>query len=136
MPQALAAFTGTNSTGVRNPYAVLAARLSPRRAAPRGTVASGPAAVLRRMRRAHADARLRWRHAMPVPALQAETRHEHRSSSRGSPSGQSRTPSAGITGVRLLPGDQDEGTEGDAGEQVQCGWWYAHAAVADGMAEY
>lgn len=28
-PQALAAFTGANTTGVRNPYAVLAARLSP-----------------------------------------------------------------------------------------------------------
>jgi hypothetical protein len=29
VPQALAAFTGANTTGVRNPYAVLAARLSP-----------------------------------------------------------------------------------------------------------
>src|SRR5262249_9043617 len=29
MPQALAAFAGANTTGVRNPYAVLAARLSP-----------------------------------------------------------------------------------------------------------
>ena len=29
LPQALAAFTGANTTGVRNPYAVLAARLSP-----------------------------------------------------------------------------------------------------------
>jgi hypothetical protein len=88
MPQALAAFTGANSTGVRNPYAVLAARLSPAEL-PAGTVASGPAAVVRRMRRAHVDARLRRRRATPVLTLQAETRHEHGSSSRGSPFGQS-----------------------------------------------
>jgi hypothetical protein len=36
----------------------------------------------------------------------------------------------------LLPGDQDEGTERDTGQQVQCGCGYAHAAVADRMAEY
>ena len=35
----------------------------------------------------------------------------------------------------LLPGDQDEGTEGDAGQQVQCGCGYAQAAVADRVAE-
>jgi hypothetical protein len=35
MPQALATFTGTNIAGVRNPYAVLAARLSPAELPPR-----------------------------------------------------------------------------------------------------
>ena len=29
LPQTLAAFTGANTVGVRNPYAVLAARFSP-----------------------------------------------------------------------------------------------------------
>ena len=42
-----------------------------------------------------------------------------------------------VTGpdAALLPGDQDEGTERDTGQQVQCGCGYAHAAVADRMAE-
>jgi hypothetical protein len=43
LPQALAAFTGTNTVGVRNPYAVLAARLSPAelpRTARRGSAGS------------------------------------------------------------------------------------------------
>ena len=42
---------------------------------------------------------------------------------------------AGRSGCRRLPGDQDEGTERDTGQQVQCGCGYAHAAVADRMAE-
>ena len=39
-------------------------------------------------------------------------------------------------GAALLPGDQDEGTERDTGQQVHCGCGHSHAAVADRMAEY
>jgi hypothetical protein len=38
--------------------------------------------------------------------------------------------------VRLLPGDEDEGTERDTGQQVQRGGGHSHAAIADRMAEY
>ena len=47
-----------------------------------------------------------------------------------SPSGQADPVAA------LLSGDQDEGTERDTGQQVQCGCGYSHAAIADRMAEY
>ena len=42
---------------------------------------------------------------------------------------------AGRSGCRLLPGDQDEGTERDTGQHVQRGCGYSHAAIADRMAE-
>jgi len=48
-PAALAAFTGANTDGVRNPYAVLATQALPRRAAPAGRSAVGPATVVRYM---------------------------------------------------------------------------------------
>ena len=60
-PHELARFAGANAGGVRNPYAVLTAR-----------PAAVPAAVVRRMRRAHPDGRLLQRRAEPLPALQAD----------------------------------------------------------------
>jgi len=39
-------------------------------------------------------------------------------------------------GAALLLGDHDEGTERDIGQQVQSGWRYSHAAIADRMAKY
>ena len=69
--QALAAFTGANTSGVRNPYAVLAARLSSAELPPPYTQRPSPAALVRRMRPSHPDARLRRRRTSPVPALQA-----------------------------------------------------------------
>ena len=56
-PHGLAAFTGANTTGVRNPCAVLAAALT-RRAAPATGAASDPAAVVPRVRPGHPDARV------------------------------------------------------------------------------
>jgi hypothetical protein len=67
-PQRLAGFTGGNITGVRSPYAVLAARLSPAEL-PAAPGATGPAAVVRRIRPGHPDAGLRRRRAAPVPSL-------------------------------------------------------------------
>jgi hypothetical protein len=66
-PQRLAGFTGGNITGVRNSYAVLAARLSP--AELPAPPATGPAAVVRRVRPGDPDAWLRRRRAAPVPSL-------------------------------------------------------------------
>jgi hypothetical protein len=70
-PRALATFTA-NTAGVRNPYAVLAARLSPAEL-PQPSAAASPAAVVRGVRRGHPDARLRRRRTSPLPALQASS---------------------------------------------------------------
>jgi hypothetical protein len=52
------------------------------RTASASRVGSAPAVVVRRMRRAHADARVPRRRATPMPALQVEGRHQHHSSTR------------------------------------------------------
>jgi hypothetical protein len=78
MPQALAAVVSANTTGVRSPYAVLA---GPALARPTGCTAratSHTPAVVRSVRRGHADAGLRRRRPPPVPALQAVGRNEPR----------------------------------------------------------
>jgi len=54
-PRGLAGFTGANTDGVRNPYAVLAARLPAAELPP----PAGPAAMVWRVRPEHPDARLR-----------------------------------------------------------------------------
>ena len=69
-PQALAAATGANTTGVRNPYAVLVARLSPAEL-PVSRITVGAAAVVRRVRPGHTDAGLPRRCAAPMPEVQS-----------------------------------------------------------------
>jgi mutator family transposase len=74
-------------------------------------------------------------HRLSIPGL----RQDHLPALAGSPepaSEANRLP-RGPTGpgAALILGDQDEGTERDTGQQVQCGCGYSHAAVADRMAE-
>ena len=64
-PQALASATGANMTGVRNPYAVLAARLSPDDLPVPASVRS-----VRRVRSGHADAGLPRRYAATMSTVQ------------------------------------------------------------------
>jgi len=63
-PTELAAFTGGSTDGVRNPYAVLAARLSS------AELPARTATLVRRVRRADPSAGLRRRRSAPVSPVQ------------------------------------------------------------------
>ena len=85
-PRTLVSVTGTNTTVVRNPYAVLASCCARRTA--RAADAIDAATVVRRLRPGDPDARLPRRHATSMPAVQAdkcEGRHDHTNTSAERP---------------------------------------------------